>query len=414
MSEFTGERVIPGAVDENLWAEHIARYALAARFASRGRILDLGCGTGYGLAELAYKTDLAVGIDIAHEAVAYARESYPAGQFLQGSVTALPFRDHTFRLITAFEVIEHIEDWPALITEARRTLHPDGFFLVSTPNRLYYTASRGSAGPNPFHVHEFTHGEFEEALQAAFPHVFILQQNRTEAFAFSPARPTIAPVDARLDGRGGSPDAAHFFVAICGINIAPATRSFLYVRRATNLLREREQHIELLQNELRQTQAALAGLQVDHANLVQVHEQQTQELEEHNRWALKVEADWRAALDRIAQLQEELKTEQAASHQTATAYAAKVAELEQENEAKTRWALETEQRLSAELAAKCNELVEAVRLLDQAEATVKERTAWALDLKKTVERLEEQMNMVRQSRWIRMGRAVGVGPRVQD
>ncbi len=35
MSEFTGERVIPGKVNDDLWAEHIARYAFAQTFAGR-------------------------------------------------------------------------------------------------------------------------------------------------------------------------------------------------------------------------------------------------------------------------------------------------------------------------------------------------------------------------------------------
>jgi len=44
VSEFTGERVIPGQVNDELWAEHVARYAFAARMASGRRVLDLGCG----------------------------------------------------------------------------------------------------------------------------------------------------------------------------------------------------------------------------------------------------------------------------------------------------------------------------------------------------------------------------------
>jgi len=51
--EFTGERVIPGQVNDDLWSEHIARYAYARRYAEGRRALDAGCGTGYGSAELA-------------------------------------------------------------------------------------------------------------------------------------------------------------------------------------------------------------------------------------------------------------------------------------------------------------------------------------------------------------------------
>ena len=44
--EFTGERVIPGEVDTDLWQEHLARYALAQNWVAGGRVLDAGCGFG--------------------------------------------------------------------------------------------------------------------------------------------------------------------------------------------------------------------------------------------------------------------------------------------------------------------------------------------------------------------------------
>ena len=53
MTEFTGERLIPGQVDVDLFNEHMARYTFAVRFAGGKRVLDAGCGAGYGSAELA-------------------------------------------------------------------------------------------------------------------------------------------------------------------------------------------------------------------------------------------------------------------------------------------------------------------------------------------------------------------------
>jgi SAM-dependent methyltransferase len=416
VTEFTGERVVPGAVNDDLWAEHTARYAFASRYVSGGRVLDLGCGTGYGAAELARGSDLVIGLDISPDAIAYARLNYPHRnlRFLQASATALPFPSWSADLIVAFEVIEHLAEWPALISEARRVLHPNGLFIVSTPNRLYYADSRGAEGPNPFHVHEFSFSEFHEALSASFPDVVIFQQNRTESFAFSPVEPALTSVDARMDVAEDVPDHAHFFVAVCAMTAAPKPRSFVYLPKASNLLRERERHIALLQGELELTKASLETALDDHQQLMRFHGEQKQQLEEHNRWALQLEKDWRAALDRIAQLQDELKSEQAAATDMATAYATKVVELEQENAAKTQWAMETETRLSAEIDVKSAELLEAVRLLDQAELTVAERTVWAQGLQKRVEHLEAQLRMIRDSRWIKLGRKVGVGPQVRD
>src|SRR5215467_1277008 len=76
LAEFTGERVIPGEVDVDLLNEHLARYAFAARLARGKRVLDAGCGAGYGSAELARAALSVVGIDISAEAVAYAGANY--------------------------------------------------------------------------------------------------------------------------------------------------------------------------------------------------------------------------------------------------------------------------------------------------------------------------------------------------
>ena len=91
MSEFTGERVIPGQVNDDLWAEHVARYALAARFAQGRSVLDLGCGTGYGTADLARVASAAVGVDLAPEAIDYALRHFPSARFLQCSATRRRF-----------------------------------------------------------------------------------------------------------------------------------------------------------------------------------------------------------------------------------------------------------------------------------------------------------------------------------
>src|SRR5689334_11741302 len=100
-AEFTGERVVPGQVDVDLWNEHFARYAFAVRFAKDKRVLDAGCGTGYGSAELARVAAEVTGIDVADDAIAYANEHFaaPRLQFVPGSVVSLPFEDGSFDLV---------------------------------------------------------------------------------------------------------------------------------------------------------------------------------------------------------------------------------------------------------------------------------------------------------------------------
>ncbi len=414
MNSFTGERVIPGQVNDDLWAEHIARYAFASTLAKGARVLDIGCGMGYGTAELAQQATSATGMDISGEAITYAREHYPLPNttFLTASATEIPFPPASFDLITAFEVIEHLDNWHELLIEARRLLHPCGTFLVSTPNRVYYAESRAKEGPNPFHRHEFEFEEFRDALSAAFPQVSILLQNSLESQAFYP-HATLSTLEARLDSARGSPADAHFFLALCSVDVAPKPKSFLYVPRAANLLREREQHIFLLQNELTQTKRVLEGVISDRTTLIAAQEELQNHLEEHNRWALQLDQDHKEALQRIAELQDLLHANQNQAIDMAAAYERTIGSLEQENRSKTQWALDTEARLSAALAAKCEELAETVRLLDQAEATVVERTVWAQDLNRRLEVAQAQLRMIAESRWVKLGRVAGVGPKLE-
>src|SRR5215472_2422998 len=103
LAEFTGERVIPGQVDPDLMNEHLARYAFAARLARGKRVLDAGCGTGYGSGELAKTAASVLGVDQSNDAAVFARENYrlPNLHFTQGSVVALPFSDASFDLVVA-------------------------------------------------------------------------------------------------------------------------------------------------------------------------------------------------------------------------------------------------------------------------------------------------------------------------
>jgi SAM-dependent methyltransferase len=347
MMEFTGERVIPGQVDPDLWAEHVSRYAFAARWASGARVLDMACGAGYGTAELAGRARSAVGIDVAPEAVDHARSAYrlPDLFFMPASVTAVPFRDGSFDLITAFEVIEHLDNWRALLSEGRRLLRPNGVFLVSTPNREYYTDSRGSSGPNPFHTHEFEFDEFRHALTEFFPHCTVLVQNHVEAFAFY-GNSGKSSIEGRMDGVRGTPQEAHFFLAVCSLGDNPPLPSFLFVHQGSNVLREREKHVEILQRELSDAHAQFAALH-------SAHDQLTVHLEEQNRWAL---------------------------------------------------------RTGKELEAVRLDLVALLEKLTAAEATVVERTLWAQRLAAQVEDLTARLNLWRSSRWTKLGRKLNLGP----
>jgi SAM-dependent methyltransferase len=401
--EFTGERVIPGRVDADLLNEHLARYAFAARLARGKRVLDAGCGAGYGAAELAESALSVVGADIAAEAVAFARAHYrlPYLEFEQASCTALPPPDAAFDLVVGFEVIEHLPGWRDFLLEARRVLAPTGQFIVSTPNKLYYAESRRRAGANPFHAHEFEFDEFRAELSAIFPHISLFLENHVEGVAFRPVQAGEAggTTEVRVDGGDAPPADSHFFVAVCAHRPQTGNPTFVYVPSAANVLRERETHIALLEDELRRKEDWLEDAQRDLEDLNRQHRELTADLEESNHWAAGLDRELAASGTRIQKLQQELAAQQAAAQ-------AKIAELDRENRAKSEWA----QQLNAQMDAKLRELTQCVEYLHQAERTVEERTRWAQGLDAEVERLRRKLAVLEASSWVRLGRRVGLGP----
>ena len=289
--EFTGERVIPGEVDSDLWNEHLSRYAFAARFAklllgarrvapngsmqttavpgaaAAGgspasavlRVLDAGCGSGYGTAHLASldPTLQVVGIDHSEEALAYARAHYaePNLRFAHGDCLAPEFADGEFDLVVAFEVLEHLREPTGFLEQVRRVLRPSGHLLVSTPNRRYYSEERGYV--NPFHTQEYDASEFDALLEGFFPARVIFAQNHAPAIAFFPCGGT--PQFSTGNGstaavRFGTPlqvsDQAHFLMAACARQPGTVPEPFVFVPSAGNVLRAREQDADRLNLEL--------------------------------------------------------------------------------------------------------------------------------------------------------------------
>jgi SAM-dependent methyltransferase len=411
--EFTGERVVPGQTGADLWNEHLSRYCFAARLGRGRRVLDIACGAGYGTAELARTAQWAVGLDNSPEAVGAAWRDYdgPNVRFLAADAAALPFRAGSFDLVVAFEAIEHLEDWKPLLEEARRVLAPGGQFAVSTPNRLYYEETRREAGANPFHVHEFEFAEFEDALRSVFPSVSLFLQNHAAAIVFHGARAEAAsPVEVQLQRRRLEPEHSHFFLGVCAL--APQTGSpvYVYLPAASNVLREREHHILKLEGEVARKNEWLEALKTEHAGLVEMYRRQSEELRAAQAWAGSLQTALDEAGGRVIGLQKELEDCQSAAREAVAAYEAAIGRLEADLAAERAAAREHVEALQRDLDARRAELARCVELLDAAEAAVVERTRWAQSLQARVEELNGLIGAARASRWLRLGRAIGMGP----
>ena len=99
------ERYVPELMrGELLEAEHLARYRWAAPLAAGRRVLDAGCGMGYGAVMLLTAgASEVVGVDLAQAVLDAARPTMPAGVVLEvGDVRALDADDGSFGLSSAW------------------------------------------------------------------------------------------------------------------------------------------------------------------------------------------------------------------------------------------------------------------------------------------------------------------------
>jgi SAM-dependent methyltransferase len=161
----TGERTVPGVAEENYWfRRHEIVYRFALPLVTGKRVLEVGCGEGYGTARLASAAARVLGVDYDALATAHASATYPQAHFVRANLAALPAPSGSVDVVATLQVIEHVWNHPEFVRECLRVLRPGGLLCVSTPNRL--TFSPGLDKPvNPFHTVEFTAAELVELLE---------------------------------------------------------------------------------------------------------------------------------------------------------------------------------------------------------------------------------------------------------
>lgn len=164
---FPGER--PGWSEgfEYDYSRHVAAYHYAFERAAGLRVLDAGCGEGFGTQILADTAASVTGIDYSDAAIAECRRLWnkPNLRFEQVDLTHPGTRDEAYDLVLNFQVLEHMVD-PRPVLEGLRTLMGStGTLLLTTPNRLR------TFSENPYHVHEYTAPELRELLSTVFSSV---------------------------------------------------------------------------------------------------------------------------------------------------------------------------------------------------------------------------------------------------
>jgi len=301
------ERVVPGVSPPELVSEHVARYRFAGPLVTGRQVLDLGCGAGYGseILALAGATGV-VAVDLATMAVAQARARHaaPGTRYVVADGQRLPFLAGAVDCVVAFEVLEHVADWEALVQEAHRVLRSDGILILSTPNRLTYNESRPQ-GANPFHVHEFDRNELRSLLASRFDQIALYDQTFTEGVLIQaenrdpPRRRRKVPVQALISPEDLNEGATHepdYFIGVCAKKspneLGGTRRSLRPLQRSASDLPTDSLFLSPT-DFLRRLRRALSD--------------QTRDLDEKRAWALTLDRDLRLREQQLLRVQEDLE-----------------------------------------------------------------------------------------------------------
>lgn len=170
-------RIIPQEVPPKFYAQHLKPYEFIRSRAAGKKVLEVGCGDGYGAAYLAGSASEVVGIDYALSVIARAQEKYalPNLKFLAMEATSLSFDAASFDLACSFQVIEHIpaDKLPLYLSQIRRILKIGGQFWLSTLNLDHNLKSARTYEKHLAHCKEFRLQEIRGLLADFFPTVKI-------------------------------------------------------------------------------------------------------------------------------------------------------------------------------------------------------------------------------------------------
>jgi len=160
--------------ERNFWfraRNKLIVWALKKHFATMQHYLEIGCGTGYVLADVAraYPAAAVVGSEVFSSGLRYAASRVRTAALVQMDARHIPYVDE-FDVIGAFDVLEHIEEDELVLAAMWRALRPGGGVAITVPQHPWLWSM---ADTHACHVRRYKVGELrEKVLRAGFRLVF--------------------------------------------------------------------------------------------------------------------------------------------------------------------------------------------------------------------------------------------------
>lgn len=155
--------------DDHFWFETRRKLILGlanGMFPNASSYLEIGCGNGFVLDAIARSRPWkrVAGTELHPAALKYARErAGESAELLQVDAREIPARE-SFDLVGAYDVIEHIDEDEAVLSEIRETLRPGGGALITVPQHPWLWSRMDEIS---FHKRRYRPGELEKKAREA-------------------------------------------------------------------------------------------------------------------------------------------------------------------------------------------------------------------------------------------------------
>ncbi len=148
-----------------------------AKRLSRGVVLNIACGIGYGSKILLENNEIIryCGVDVSSQAIQKANSLYSDNKasFSIGSIKEIQFESNSFDTVISFETLEHIDIPEHGVEEISRVLKNDGVFIGSVPTKEFDELVEKIYGENKYHISRFDLQTLHDLMNKYFKHVRI-------------------------------------------------------------------------------------------------------------------------------------------------------------------------------------------------------------------------------------------------
>ena len=156
------------AESNNFWfraRNKIIQWALKKYAPDCQSYLEIGCGTGFVLSGIrdALPTSNIVGSEIFTTGLAFAAERVPDAELVQMDARNLPYKEE-FEVVSAFDVIEHIEEDELVLENLFHSLKSGGLIMITVPQHQWLWSS---VDVQACHVRRYSANELHKKIQDA-------------------------------------------------------------------------------------------------------------------------------------------------------------------------------------------------------------------------------------------------------